>query len=61
MPKLSERIINYELLKYLAKLQMDPEPGIRTNTVICLGKIAKYLSESVCYLKTAEVHVSNTV
>ncbi|CEP15877.1 hypothetical protein [Parasitella parasitica] len=46
VPKLSERIINYELLKYLAKLQMDPEPGIRTNTVICLGKIAKYLSES---------------
>lgn len=26
---------------------MDPEPGIRTNTVICLGKIAKYLSDSV--------------
>ncbi|KAK4514742.1 uncharacterized protein ATC70_002345 [Mucor velutinosus] len=46
VPKLSERIINYELLKYLAKLQMDPEPGIRTNTVICLGKIAKYLSDS---------------
>ncbi|KAG1114379.1 hypothetical protein G6F42_014199 [Rhizopus arrhizus] len=46
VPKLSERIINYELLKYLAKLQMDPEPGIRTNTDICLGKIAKYLSDS---------------
>ncbi|KAL7315800.1 Nuclear aminoacylation-dependent tRNA export pathway component [Mucor circinelloides] len=46
VPKLSERIINYELLKYLAKLQMDPEPGIRTNTVICLGKIAKHLSDS---------------
>lgn len=47
MPKLNERIINYDLLKYLAKLQMDPEPGIRTNTTICLGKIARYLSESV--------------
>ncbi|CAO3654580.1 unnamed protein product [Mucor fragilis] len=46
VPKLSERIINYELLKHLAKLQMDPEPGIRTNTVICLGKIARYLSDS---------------
>lgn len=26
---------------------MDPEPGIRTNTTICLGKIAKHLSENV--------------
>lgn len=47
VPKLNERIINYDLLKYLAKLQMDPEPGIRTNTTICLGKIARYLSEAV--------------
>ena len=47
VPKLNERIINYDLLKYLAKLQMDPEPGIRTNTTICLGKIAKHLSENV--------------
>ncbi|KAI8059837.1 hypothetical protein BDF21DRAFT_370083 [Thamnidium elegans] len=46
VPKLNERIVNYDLLKYLAKLQMDPEPGIRTNTTICLGKIAKYLSDS---------------
>ncbi|CAO3651720.1 unnamed protein product [Mucor hiemalis] len=46
VPKLNERIINYDLLKYLAKLQMDPEPGIRTNTTICLGKIARYLSEA---------------
>ncbi|SAM04305.1 hypothetical protein [Absidia glauca] len=46
VPKLSERIINYDLLKYLAKLQMDPEPGIRTNTTICLGKMAKNLNES---------------
>ncbi|KAG1047677.1 hypothetical protein G6F43_009887 [Rhizopus delemar] len=46
VPKLNERIINYDLLKYLAKLQMDPEPGIRTNTTICLGKIAKHLSEN---------------
>ncbi|KAI8070584.1 armadillo-type protein [Gilbertella persicaria] len=46
VPKLNERIINYDLLKHLAKLQMDPEPGIRTNTTICLGKIAKHLSDS---------------
>ncbi|CAO3586001.1 unnamed protein product [Absidia cylindrospora] len=46
VPKLSERIINYDLLKYLAKLQMDQEPGIRTNTTICLGKMAKNLNEA---------------
>ncbi|CAO3664461.1 unnamed protein product [Umbelopsis vinacea] len=44
VPLLSDRIINYDLLKYLAKLQMDEEPGIRTNTTICLGKVAKHLN-----------------
>lgn len=43
IPKLSDRIINGELLKHLAKTANDSEPGIRTNTTICLGKIAKYL------------------
>ena len=44
--KLSERIINGELLRYLAKTANDEQPGIRTNTTICLGKIAKHLSGS---------------
>jgi SCY1-like protein 1 len=43
--KLTQKVINNELLKYLAKLQSDAEPGIRTNTTICIGKISKYLSE----------------
>ncbi|ORX50585.1 ARM repeat-containing protein [Hesseltinella vesiculosa] len=46
VPKLSDKIINYDLLKYLAKLQVDPEPGIRTNTAICLGKMAKNLNDN---------------
>ncbi|KAI8883737.1 hypothetical protein K501DRAFT_333114 [Backusella circina FSU 941] len=46
VPKLNERILNYDLLKHLAKLQMDPEPGIRTNTTICLGKMAKHLTDA---------------
>ncbi|KAI9472439.1 MAG: hypothetical protein EXX96DRAFT_489692 [Benjaminiella poitrasii] len=46
VPKLNDRIINYDLLKHMAKLQMDLEPGIRTNTTICLGKIAKHLSDN---------------
>lgn len=41
--KLSDRTINGDLLKYLAKTQNDEQPGIRTNTTICLGKIARNL------------------
>lgn len=41
--KLSDRTINGELLKHLAKTSNDEQPGIRTNTTICLGKIARNL------------------
>ncbi|KAI9654739.1 MAG: hypothetical protein M1829_000875 [Trizodia sp. TS-e1964] len=41
--KLSDRVVNGELLKYLAKTSNDDQPGIRTNTTICLGKIARNL------------------
>ncbi|KAJ5714187.1 uncharacterized protein N7483_011368 [Penicillium malachiteum] len=41
--KLSDRVINGELLKFLARTANDEQPGIRTNTTICLGKIAKNL------------------
>lgn len=44
--KLSDRTINGDLLKCLAKTSNDEQPGIRTNTTICLGKIAKNLSTS---------------
>ena len=44
--KLSDRTINGELLKYLAKTSNDEQPGIRTNTTICLGKIARNLGIS---------------
>lgn len=44
--KLSDRTINGELLKQLARTANDEQPGIRTNTTICLGKIAKYLGTS---------------
>jgi SCY1-like protein 1 len=47
--KLSERTINGDLLKYLAKTANDAEPGIRTNTTVCLGKIAKYIGQSVSF------------
>jgi len=44
--KLSDRTINSDLLKQLARTSNDEQPGIRTNTTICLGKIAKSLGVS---------------
>ncbi|MCJ1443725.1 MAG: hypothetical protein MMC23_004225 [Stictis urceolatum] len=41
--KLADRTINGELLKLLARTANDEQPGIRTNTTICLGKIARNL------------------
>ncbi|KAJ3218959.1 hypothetical protein HDU67_003323 [Dinochytrium kinnereticum] len=46
IPKLSERIINNDLLRFLAKLQTDEEAGIRANTTICLGKLSKFLNDA---------------
>lgn len=46
--KLSDRTINGELLKHLAKTANDEQPGIRTNTTICLGKLARSLGANVC-------------
>lgn len=43
VPKLSDRVANGELLRHLAKTANDAEPGIRTNTTICLGKMARNL------------------
>lgn len=37
---LTDKIINQDLLKILAKCQNDPKPSIRTNTVIIITKIA---------------------
>ncbi|KAL4888450.1 armadillo-type protein [Aspergillus ambiguus] len=45
VPKLSDRTINGELLRFLARTANDEQPGIRTNTTICLGKIAKHLGQ----------------
>lgn len=47
--KLNDRVINGELLKQLAKTSNDDQPGIRTNTTICLGKIARNLGANVSY------------
>ncbi|WVR07770.1 hypothetical protein IAU60_004813 [Kwoniella sp. DSM 27419] len=41
--KLSDRTLNNDLLRLLAKMQMDTEPSIRTNTCILLGRLAPIL------------------
>ena len=47
-PKLNVKNLNTELLKHFAKTQAkDDQGGIRTNTTICLGKIACYLNPAV--------------
>ncbi|KAG2036717.1 armadillo-type protein [Suillus americanus] len=42
-PKLSDRILNNELLRHLARLQSDPEASIRTNTCILIGRLGPSL------------------
>ncbi|KAB7499520.1 N-terminal kinase-like protein [Armadillidium nasatum] len=43
-PKLNYNNLNVEVLKHFAKLQSrDDQGGIRTNTTVCLGKIASCL------------------
>ncbi|GAA6019640.1 hypothetical protein JCM11491_002836 [Sporobolomyces phaffii] len=43
-PKLSDRILNNDLLRYLSKTQTDSEPGIRTNTCILLSRLSPHLA-----------------
>jgi len=40
---LTDRLLNNELLRLLAKTQTDPEASIRTNTCILLGRLAPTL------------------
>jgi len=43
-PKLNSTLLNMEVMQHFARLQLDKEPFIRTNTTICLGRIAKHLA-----------------
>jgi SCY1-like protein 1 len=47
-PKLNYKNLNIELMKYFSRLQTSDDQGvIRTNTIVCLGKIAPHLNPSV--------------
>jgi len=43
-PQLNERNLNSILMSKFASLQVDPEPAIRTNTTVCIGKLAKMMT-----------------
>eukprot|EP00906_Rhabdomonas_costata_P014142 RCo020337 len=47
IPHLPERIVSGDVMKYLWQMQTDKEGGIRTNAVICLGKIAPVLNHAI--------------
>lgn len=47
VPCLTERQLNNELLRFLAKTQVDPDVEIRTWTVIIISRISTILSTSV--------------
>ncbi|KAJ7594647.1 hypothetical protein C8J56DRAFT_927286, partial [Mycena floridula] len=42
-PKVSDRILNNDLLRHLARMQSDPEASIRTNTCILIGRLGPTL------------------
>lgn len=47
-PKLDYNNLNIEVLRYFAKLQSsDEHGGIRTNTTVCLGKVAQHLHPQI--------------
>jgi SCY1-like protein 1 len=44
-PKLNYNNLNVELMKHFARLQAQDDQGmIRTNTTVCIGKIAPYIN-----------------
>lgn len=46
LPKLKEKTIHTSAFPMIQRMQRDPVPGIRTNTVIAVGKVAKFLPVS---------------
>jgi len=47
-PKLNYKNLNIELMKQFSRLQINDDQGvIRTNTIVCLGKIAGHLNPSL--------------
>ena len=61
--KLNYHNLNEELMKHFARLQSrDDQGGIRTNTTVCLGKIAGFLNperrQKVSGLASRQIHLT---
>ncbi|PVV02419.1 hypothetical protein BB560_003127 [Smittium megazygosporum] len=46
VPRLPEKIINSDLVRSICRLFSDQEPGIRANSLICIGMLHKHLTKS---------------
>jgi SCY1-like protein 1 len=55
VPKLNHANLE-KLVRYLVRLQADPEASIRTNTVIFIGKVAPHLTETSRQKLIVSVH-----
>ncbi|KAI0292501.1 ARM repeat-containing protein [Multifurca ochricompacta] len=44
--KFTERILNNDILRHLARLQSDPEAPIRTNSIILIGRLGPTLGQN---------------
>lgn len=47
VPKLRDKTLQTSVLPFIPRLQKDPEPAIRTNTIVVVGRIAKHLTASL--------------
>lgn len=57
-PKLNYNNLNVEVLRHFARLQArDDQGGIRTNTTVCLGKIAPHLHPQVRRIKKKYIYI----
>ena len=45
--RLKANTVNTDLIRYLGRLQTDDIPGIRANAMIAVGRLSRYLDESV--------------
>lgn len=58
VPRLRPKLVESKLVKLLVKMLQDPEATIRTNTVICCGRISGNLPKSCASQTLAQVLAS---
>ena len=44
-PKLNKKNLNDKLMRYFSRMQGDQSPVVRTNTIICIGRLAELIEE----------------